>query len=113
MIKSYGVIFDRYKYLFHLLVKLPEILAQMYHDNDVKICAFRIIITFDVGTSIALAAWIPGIMTTLALATAPITSALCQKYNCRYVTAVGAILSATGIISSSFAGTIQVSIHLI
>ena len=85
----------------------------MYHDNDVKICAFRIIITFDVGTSIALAAWIPGIMTTLALATAPITSALCQKYNCRYGTAVGAILSATGIISSSFAGTIQVCTHLI
>ena len=49
-------------------------------------------------------------MTTLALATAPITSALCQKFNCRYVTALGAILSATGIIASSFAGSIQVYI---
>ena len=59
----------------------------------------------------ALAAWIPGSMTTLALATAPITSALCQKYNCRYVTACGAILSACGIIASSFARTIQVTFY--
>ena len=70
---------------------------------------FSIIQTFNVGTSVALAAWIPGSMTTLALATAPITSALCQKYNCRYVTACGAILSACGIIASSFARTIQVT----
>ena len=64
--------------------------------------------TFD-GASVALAAWIPASMTTLALATAPITSALCQKYNCRYVTACGALLCASGIIASSFASTIQVN----
>ena len=64
--------------------------------------------TFDAGNSVALAVWIPGSMTTLALATAPVTSALCQKYNCRYVTACGSILCAIGIISSSFAGSIQV-----
>ena len=48
-----------------------------------------------------------GITTTIALATTPITSALCQKYNCRYVTMAGSLLSTIGILASAFAPSIQ------
>ena len=58
--------------------------------------------------SVSLAAWIPGSMTTFALATAPVTSALCQKFNCRWVTMAGSLLCFSGIVLSSFAPTIEV-----
>ena len=51
--------------------------------------------------NISLAAWIPAVMTTTALAMAPIASALCQRFNCRYVTALGSILAFTGVSLSS------------
>ena len=53
--------------------------------------------------SVTLASWIPASMTTLALAMAPIASALCQKFNCRYVTFLGSIICALGISLSSLA----------
>ena len=59
------------------------------------------------GASVMLASWIPAFMTTLALASAPVASALCQKYNCRYVTFVGSMLTAMGIASSALAPGIK------
>ena len=51
--------------------------------------------------NISLASWIPAVMTTTALAMAPIASALCQRFNCRYVTALGSILASLGVAVSS------------
>uniref|UniRef100_A0A0K2T0D8 Major facilitator superfamily (MFS) profile domain-containing protein n=1 Tax=Lepeophtheirus salmonis TaxID=72036 RepID=A0A0K2T0D8_LEPSM len=56
--------------------------------------------------SVTLASWIPASMTTFALAMAPIASALCQKFNCRWVTVFGSLLCALGISLSSFANGI-------
>ena len=57
--------------------------------------------------SISTAAWIPAVMTTTALAMAPIASALCQRFNCRYVTALGSILAFTGVTLSSVMPNLQ------
>ena len=57
--------------------------------------------------SISLAAWIPAVMTTTALAMAPIASGLCQRFNCRYVTALGSILAFTGVTLSSVMPNLQ------
>lgn len=54
-------------------------------------------------TSTAVAAWIPAILSTLCLALAPVTSALCQKFTCRAVVFFGGLFCAAGLISSYFA----------
>ncbi|QQP53870.1 Uncharacterized protein FKW44_006501, partial [Caligus rogercresseyi] len=56
--------------------------------------------------SVTIASWIPASMTTLALAMAPIASALCQRFNCRLVTFLGSLLCAAGISLSSLANGI-------
>jgi MFS family permease len=58
-------------------------------------------------SSVTLAAWIPASMTTLALALAPIASALCQKFNCRNVTLAGALFCSFGIALSSLAQNVE------
>ena len=58
-------------------------------------------------SSVTLAAWIPASMTTLALAMAPLASALCQRFNCRNVTFVGSLLCFIGISSSSLAQNVE------
>ena len=57
--------------------------------------------------NISLASWIPAVMTTTALAMAPIASALCQRFNCRYVTASGSVLAFLGVALSSTMPNLQ------
>ena len=57
--------------------------------------------------NISLASWIPAVMTTTALAMAPVASALCQKFNCRYVTAMGSILAFSGVTLSAIMPNLQ------
>ena len=57
--------------------------------------------------NISLASWIPAVMTTTALAMAPIASALCQRFNCRYVTALGSVLAFLGVAMSSCMPNLQ------
>lgn len=54
-------------------------------------------------SSIAVASWIPAILSALCLALAPISSALCQRYSCRSVVFVGGLFCALGLILSYFA----------
>ncbi|KAK6641216.1 hypothetical protein RUM44_012925 [Polyplax serrata] len=61
-------------------------------------------------TSAAVAAWIPAILSTLCLALAPVTSALCQKFTCRSVVFLGGLFCSAGLVSSYFATN---SIHLL
>ena len=51
--------------------------------------------------NISLAAWIPAVMTTTALAMAPVASALCQRFNCRAVTLLGSLLASAGVALTS------------
>ena len=51
--------------------------------------------------NISLLSWIPGTLTTTALATAPVASALCQRLNCRVVTMMGGLLASLGILLSA------------
>ena len=62
---------------------------------------FNSILTTFSNTSVSLASWIPASMTSFALAMAPFASALCQKYNCRYVTMMGSLICALGLVLSS------------
>ena len=57
--------------------------------------------------SISLASWIPAVMTTTALAMAPVASALCQRFNCRYVTALGSFLAFSGVTLSAVMPNLQ------
>ena len=69
---------------------------------------FDLILKTFPNSSVALASWIPASMTTLALAMAPFTSALCQRYNCRNVTFIGSLLCFIGITLSSFASSVEI-----
>ncbi len=68
---------------------------------------FDLILTTFPTASVSLAAWIPAAMTTLALALAPVASALCQRFNCRSVTLVGSLLCFVGISLSSLAKNVE------
>ena len=57
--------------------------------------------------NIALASWIPAVMTTTALAMAPVASGLCQRFNCRYVTALGSVLAFIGVTLSAVLPSLQ------
>ncbi|XP_026331363.1 monocarboxylate transporter 12, partial [Hyposmocoma kahamanoa] len=52
-------------------------------------------------SSESVASWIPAALSTLCLALAPLSSALCEKYSCRLVVFIGGLFCATGLILSS------------
>lgn len=54
-------------------------------------------------SSIAVASWIPAILSALCLALAPISSALCQRFSCRSVVFIGGLFCSLGLILSYFA----------
>ncbi len=64
---------------------------------------FDEIVTAFPGASKGLASWIPAVMVSMALAVAPVTSALCQNLDCRRVTFAGSALCAAGLGLSSLA----------
>ena len=66
---------------------------------DEILAAFR-------GASKSLASWIPAAMVSTALAVAPVTSALCQRLDCRRVTLAGSVLCFCGMALSSLAPTL-------
>ncbi|TRY67846.1 hypothetical protein TCAL_11469 [Tigriopus californicus] len=68
---------------------------------------FKAILTTFPDSSVSLASWIPAGMTSVALVMAPVTSAFCQKYNCRYVTIAGSIICTLGISLSSLAPNME------
>ncbi|XP_048480059.1 monocarboxylate transporter 12 isoform X2 [Plutella xylostella] len=53
-------------------------------------------------SSESVASWIPAVLSTLCLALAPVSSALCEKYSCRLVVFVGGLFCATGLALSFF-----------
>ena len=55
-----------------------------------------------------IASWIPAAMTTTALAMAPVASALCQRLNCRLVTAAGKYVDTIDFPSSNLGNTYNV-----
>lgn len=68
---------------------------------------FKAILATFPDSSVSLASWIPAGMTSVALVMAPVTSAFCQKYNCRYVTFAGSIICTLGISLSSLAPNME------
>ncbi|KAJ2941898.1 hypothetical protein O0L34_g10714 [Tuta absoluta] len=48
-------------------------------------------------SSESMASWIPAALSTLCLALAPLSSALCEKYSCRLVVFIGGLFCATGL----------------
>lgn len=61
-------------------------------------------------SSASLASWIPAILSSLCLALAPVSSALCERFSCRIVVFIGGLFCATGLISCYFATSL---IHLL
>lgn len=53
-------------------------------------------------SSESVASWIPAALSTLCLALAPLSSALCEKYSCRTVVFIGGLFCATGLALSFF-----------
>uniref|UniRef100_A0A2H1VDB9 SFRICE_005327 n=1 Tax=Spodoptera frugiperda TaxID=7108 RepID=A0A2H1VDB9_SPOFR len=53
-------------------------------------------------SSESVASWIPAALSTLCLALAPLSSALCEKYSCRLVVFIGGLFCATGLALSYF-----------
>ncbi|XP_013178858.1 PREDICTED: monocarboxylate transporter 2 [Papilio xuthus] len=53
-------------------------------------------------SSESVASWIPAALSTLCLALAPLSSALCEKYSCRLVVFIGGLFCATGLALSFF-----------
>nr|XP_049695935.1 monocarboxylate transporter 12-like [Helicoverpa armigera] len=53
-------------------------------------------------SSESVASWIPAALSTLCLALAPLSSALCEKYSCRVVVFIGGLFCATGLALSYF-----------
>ncbi|XP_045783496.1 monocarboxylate transporter 12 [Maniola jurtina] len=53
-------------------------------------------------SSESVASWIPAALSTLCLALAPLSSALCEKYSCRLVVFIGGLFCATGLAVSYF-----------
>ncbi|KPJ18011.1 Monocarboxylate transporter 12 [Papilio machaon] len=53
-------------------------------------------------SSESVASWIPAALSTLCLALAPLSSALCEKYSCRLVVFIGGLFCATGLAMSFF-----------
>ncbi|VVD02528.1 unnamed protein product [Leptidea sinapis] len=53
-------------------------------------------------SSESVASWIPAALSTLCLALAPLSSALCEKYSCRLVVFVGGVFCATGLAVSFY-----------
>ncbi|CAH0602449.1 unnamed protein product [Chrysodeixis includens] len=53
-------------------------------------------------SSASIASWIPAALSTLCLALAPLSSALCEKYSCRLVVFIGGLFCATGLALSYF-----------
>ncbi|XP_073966655.1 monocarboxylic acid transporter silnoon [Choristoneura fumiferana] len=53
-------------------------------------------------SSESVASWIPAALSTLCLALAPLSSALCEKYSCRLVVFVGGLFCGTGLALSYF-----------
>ncbi|XP_026483097.1 monocarboxylate transporter 12-like [Vanessa tameamea] len=53
-------------------------------------------------SSESVASWIPAALSTLCLALAPLSSALCEKYSCRLVVFIGGLFCATGLAVSFF-----------
>ncbi|GBP74217.1 Monocarboxylate transporter 12 [Eumeta japonica] len=62
------------------------------------------------GSSESVASWIPAALSTLCLALAPLSSAMCEKYSCRVVVFVGGLFCAAGLALSYFSTTL---IHLL
>ncbi|KAJ8704748.1 hypothetical protein PYW08_012068 [Mythimna loreyi] len=61
-------------------------------------------------SSESVASWIPAALSTLCLALAPLSSALCEKYSCRLVVFIGGLFCATGLALSYFS---QGLLHLL
>ncbi|XP_068627166.1 monocarboxylate transporter 12-like [Battus philenor] len=53
-------------------------------------------------SSESVASWIPAALSTLCLALAPLSSALCEKYSCRLVVFIGGLFCGTGLALSFF-----------
>ncbi|CAK1547893.1 unnamed protein product [Leptosia nina] len=53
-------------------------------------------------SSESVASWIPAALSTLCLALAPLSSALCEKYSCRLVVFIGGLFCASGLALSYF-----------
>ncbi|XP_060808392.1 monocarboxylate transporter 12-like [Amyelois transitella] len=53
-------------------------------------------------SSESVASWIPAALSTLCLALAPLSSALCEKYSCRLVVFIGGLFCAAGLALSYF-----------
>ncbi|XP_048003151.1 monocarboxylate transporter 12-like [Leguminivora glycinivorella] len=53
-------------------------------------------------SSESVASWIPAALSTLCLALAPLSSALCEKYSCRLVVFIGGLFCGTGLALSYF-----------
>ncbi|XP_021205733.2 monocarboxylate transporter 12 [Bombyx mandarina] len=53
-------------------------------------------------SSASVASWIPAALSTLCLALAPLSSALCEKYSCRLVVFIGGLFCASGLALSFF-----------
>nr|XP_032528433.1 monocarboxylate transporter 7-like [Danaus plexippus plexippus] len=53
-------------------------------------------------SSESVASWIPAALSTLCLALAPLSSALCEKYSCRLVVFAGGLCCGAGLALSYF-----------
>ncbi|XP_070566612.1 monocarboxylate transporter 13-like [Ptychodera flava] len=60
------------------------------------------------GDDLGAVSWVPSLAVAVQLFTAPFAGALSERFGCRHVAAVGAIVSSIGWISSSFAESIPV-----
>ena len=89
-------------------IALGAFLAMFWSAGTIK--SFGIIfkeIILEFPESKTLASWIPAAITSISLIMSPVTSALCTKYTCRYVTLAGALCCSGGLILSSFASSIE------
>lgn len=58
-------------------------------------------------SSASVASWIPAVLSSLCLALAPVSSALCERFSCRIVVFMGGLFCAAGLMLSYFATSLM------